>query len=382
MTNLGSAQADVGVTVLLPETHFKNQGSTVTTPGSGGVAVPIANGDGGNPFSASPIPNIHVAYPLLDKRLWIGIGITAPFGLQPEYDDNWFGRYESTETSLQVVNLGPAVAYKVNDYLSVGGGIDIQYADATLKSRIPNPLVPGGPTAATDARFKAEGDSFSVGFNLGVTVTPVEGTRLGLTYRSAVTHELNGDVQIGGLTGPLAGSNSKSSMKADLNLPDIVGLGIAQRISPELTLLGQVNWFNWSRYESVVFKFDNGQPDLVNAQNYKDSWSFALGAEYRLNDAWTIRGGFQYDETPTRDAEFFSSRVPDGNRYYLTLGTTYRFSETLALDLAYAHAFLTESDINRTDIVFGGTPVQSSVATRGKTDGYFDVIAAKLVWKF
>ena len=382
MTHLDSAAADISAVLLLPEIHFSDRGTTATTPGSGGAPVPVTGGNGGNPFGPSPVPNVHVAYPLLDKQLWIGLGVTAPFGLKPEYNDSWFGRYESTETSLQVINVGPAVAYKVNNMLSIGGGIDIQYSDAKLKSRIPDPLNPGGPTAATDARFRADGDAFAVGFNAGVTVTPAEGTRLGLHYRSAVTHELEGDVTIGGLTGPLAGANGRSSMKADLKLPDIVGFGIAQKVTPELTLLGQVNYFNWSRYEAVRFRFDDGSPDLVSTQNYKDSWSFAIGAEYQLNDKWTVRGGFQYDQTPSSDATWFSSRVADADRYYVAVGATYRFSDMLSVDVGYAHAFMDQARIDRTDTFFGGTPVASSVTTRGKSEGGFDILGAKAVLRF
>ena len=381
MTHLEAAQVDLGVTVLLPVVDFSNRGTTATTPGTLGTAAPVTGNNGGNPFDPTPVPHLFVAYPVLNKQLWFGFALSAPFGLKLDYRDDWFGRYESTNTELKTIDLAPSVAYKINDMFSIGAGLDIQYASARLESRIPNPLTPGGPTAATDGNFLVEGESWAVGFNAGLTFSPVRGTRIGLHYRYGITQELEGDTSVTGLTGPLAGANGRTSMKADVKLPDVIGLGIAQQVTPQLTLLGQANYFTWDRYNEVRIR-TAGAPDQVSPQNYENSWSFAVGAEYQLNQSWSLRGGFQYDESPTEDPRFFSTRVPDADRYYTSIGATYRLNDRISFDLAYAHVFLADAEINRTDTFFGGTPVASSVTTRGKAETHFDIVALKGSIKF
>ena len=77
----------------------------------------------------------------------VGLGVIHPFGLGIEYDRAWFGRYDSVKSDLLTVNFGPAVSVQVTDWLSLGGGIDIQYADTTLEVALPNTFNPGGPYA-------------------------------------------------------------------------------------------------------------------------------------------------------------------------------------------------------------------------------------------
>lgn len=382
MTHLQAAEVNLGVTILLPRVDFSNRGSTASSPGTLGTAAPIRGNDGGNPFDPTPVPNLFVAYPVLDKQLWVGFALSAPFGLKLDYNDDWFGRYESTNTELKTIDLAPSIAYKINDMFSIGGGLNIQYASARLESRIPNPFTPGGPTAETDGNFLVEGESWAVGFNAGVTFTPVQGTRIGLHYRYGITQEIEGDTKVTGLTGPLAGGNGRTKMKADLDLPDVLSLGVAQQITPQLTLLGQVNYFNWDRFKELRIRTRNGAPDQVRPQKYENSWSAAIGAEYQLNQNWSFRGGFQYDESPTEDPRFFSTRVPDADRYFAAIGATYRFSDRVSLDLSYAHVFLDDARINRTDTFFDGTPVATTTTTRGKSEAHFDVISVKGALRF
>src|SRR3546814_14969654 len=120
---------------------------------------------------------------------------------------------------------------------------------------------------------------------------------------------------------------------------------------------------------------------MVREQNYDDSISVAVGAEFDLNPRWTFRGGFQYEETPTTDPSFRSTRVPDGDRYYVTAGASYAFSDNFSVDLAYAHVFVKDGQIDRTDTYFDGTPVATSVMTSDTYQGGFDVVAGKGVWR-
>ena len=161
MTRLDGPQANLGVNLLIPNGELDDTGSTL-------LGAPVGGGDGGNPYDPTPVPNAYVAYPWMNGKLWTGLGVSAPFGIANEYDDDYFARYDSTETELLTINVAPTLAYQALPWLSIGGGVDIQYADAELKAVVTDGVVEG--------ESKLEGDDVSVGFNLGVLATPIQGT--------------------------------------------------------------------------------------------------------------------------------------------------------------------------------------------------------------
>jgi long-chain fatty acid transport protein len=313
------------------------------------------------------VPNAYFAYPLMDRDLWVGLGVSAPFGLANKYDADWFGRYDSIETDLLTINIAPSVAYKVLDWVSIGGGIDIQYADAKLVN-----AVFAGPTAP-DIISNVEGDNWAVGYNVGVLFEPLPTTRVGVHYRSRIDHTLEGDVkltQAGALRSNLPGT-------ADLDLPDIIAVGFAHDVTPALTVMAEYNWYGWSSFKEIRVK-RSGLADQVVTQNYEDTFSVAVGAQYKLNDEWTVRSGFQYDETPTVEG-FRSTRTPDGDRYWLSAGLSYDISDNFTVDVAYTHVFISDADVNTRQS--GAAPVLST-NTRASLESSVDIFAAALRYKF
>jgi long-chain fatty acid transport protein len=141
--------------------------------------------------------------------------------------------------------------------------------------------------------------------------------------------------------------------------------------------MAEYNWYGWSNFEEIRVKRP-GTPDQVVGQNYEDTFSVAVGAQYKVNEAWTVRGGFQYDETPTVNG-FRSTRTPDGDRYWLSAGLSYDVSDNFTVDVAYTHVFIDDADINtRQPITFPGL----STNTRAVSEGSVDIVAAALRYKF
>ena len=382
MTELKGAEAYGGITVIIPTARFTNTGTTATTPGTGGLPAPVTGNDGGDPFHATPVPSLYAAIPTLDNRLWFGVGLSAPFGLTDQYNSTWFGRYESISTDLKTVDLAPSVAYRVNEWFSIGGGLDIQYAKAKLRQALPNTLAPGGPTPATDGILSLRGDDYSVGGNIGIIVKPLPTTKIGLHYRSQMSHDLGGTAAIDSLTGPLAALNGSFNVNVPLALPDIVSFGVAHQVTPKLTLLGQFQYFSWSRFEEIRVMFkDVPLPQLVREDQYDDSFGVSIGFEYDVTDALRVRSGFMFDQTPTVDS-FRDTAVPDGNRYWMTFGASWKVAPSWTVDFAYAHIFFEDAVVNVARSFYDGTPAAGSVTTRGQTGVSVDnvAIAVKLAF--
>ena len=353
-------------------------GSEVATPAAGVSAV--RGGDGGNPLGARFPLTFAAAMPLSDERTWLGISAGTPFGIDVDFGSEWFGRYGATRTELLVVDVVPTVGYEVSDTLTLGASLAIRHAQADFRSALPDPLAPEGPSPATDGAISVEGDDWDLGFALGIRWAPVAGTRLGLAYRSGTEAKLDGRARFSGLRGPLAFRNGRVGASTEFGLPDLVLFGVAHDATPRLTLLAQLNWFDWSDFEAVEIDLDDGT-HIVNPQGYHDSWSAAVGADYRYSAAWTLRAGAQFDRTPVDDS-LRSPRTPDDDRIRLSAGLSYALSEQLRFDFAYAHVFVRDSEVDRTDRVFASTLVESTAQTRAKTTASADIVGLALVYAF
>lgn len=68
-----------------------------------------------------------------------------------------------------------------------------------------------------------------------------------------------------------------------------------------------------------------------------------MGGDYKVTDQWTMRAGVAYDQTPTHNATR-DPRIPDGDRYFASLGAGYRFQSMpeLSIDAAYSRQFVKE----------------------------------------
>ena len=380
MVNLRRAEVQVGASVLLPRADFDDTGSTYTAPaGLGGATSAVTGDDSGNPFDPEIVPHIFGVLPI-NERLALGIGLTAPFGLADDYDNEFTGRYNSTESQLKTIDLQPSIAYQPIPWLNVGAGVNIQYVYANLQNKVPAPTAGGAsPNPDVDGNVKLAGDDISVGYTFGAQIMPTDSTTLGLTYKTSINHRLKGDVDVLNPTsvflGGASGVASTHKGSAKLSTPDIASFAISQDLDEKWTLLGSVNWYGWSNFDNIQITsatLGNSQ----TPQNYENTWGFALGARYRMNDKWMFKGGVQYDQTPTVNIDR-STRIPDGNRIWVAGGATYSFTPNIDLDMALAYVNVSEKKIEVTDEYDSGT-----VVTRGDSDGGVGIVAAAIKYKF
>ncbi|ANU08805.1 OmpP1/FadL family transporter [Paraurantiacibacter namhicola] len=373
MTELEGLNLDANVHAIFVTTNHENRGSFRTVPGSASTPGITGNG-GGTPFPQPlVVPSSYASYQV-DDRLWLGLAVFSPYGLMAEYDEDFFGRYDSRRSELFTLNVQPSVAYKLSDNVSIGGGVDIQYAKVHLTSAVPG-FLPGDP----DGFLDVTGDDISMSWNAGIFLKS-GALRAGLHYRNEMKHELEGDFVVTGLTGPLAGANVATSVDADLNLPDIATLSLAYDNGGPGRLYATARWYDWSDFEEIRLE-PLGLDDAVNTQNYKDSWSVAVGGEYDVSERLTLRTGTMFDATPTQDG-FRTTRVPDGDRTWLSAGATYKLTDHMEVNLAYAHIWMESGPITRTETFFDGTPAVFTTDTRSRTGGNIDMVSIGVSSRF
>lgn len=382
MVNLRRAEVQVGASVLIPRADFDDTGSTYTAPALlGGATSAVTGDDSGNPFDTEIVPHMFGVLPIND-RLAVGLGITAPFGLADEYESDFTGRYNSTQSQLKTIDVQPSIAYQPIPWLNLGAGVNVQYVYANLKNKVPAPTAGGAsPDPDADGQLKLAGDDVSVGFTLGAQIMPTDTTTLGMTYKSSINHRLEGDIDLTNPTsglpipGFVSGAEFSVGGSAKLSTPDIASFAISQELDEKWTLLGSVNWYGWSKFDNIPVTTD-GLGNSQTEQGYENTFGFAVGARYRLNDQWLLKGGVQYDQTPTVNFDR-STRIPDGNRVWVAGGATYSFTPDIDLDMAVAYVNVSEKKIEVTDEYDSGT-----VVTRGDSDGGVGIVAAAIKYKF
>ncbi|MFA7307277.1 MAG: outer membrane protein transport protein [Hyphomicrobium sp.] len=259
--------------------------------------------------------------------LWLGMAITSPFGLATKPDNVGYpGSYLGVTTKLLTINANPTIAYRIAPGITIGAGVQIEWAQGKLQFR-------ESPSAV--AQFG--GTDWAFGATAGITIEPTEGTTIGLGYRSQMTHDLEGSFHSSG-TGTLAATSA-------VNLPDIVTLSLRQVVTPTTRLLGTAQWSNWSRFKDLSLSTPYGPGPSV-AANWNDGWFFSVGGEYDYSSKLTLRSGVAYEISPIDDASKRLVQIPDNNRVWLSIGASYKWSDAITLDVAYSHIFIQDGGIN------------------------------------
>lgn len=277
------------------------------------------------------LPGFFAQHRFSDK-LTTGIGVYTPFGLATDYPNGWFGERHGGLSEITVMNISPSIAYQLNDYVSVGGSVNFQNAKAHL----------------TSSSADLEGDDWAVGYTLGLTVTPIKPVRIGLAYRSKVSHQLKGD-------GELRAVGISSDIRAKITTPETATLSAAWDVNDKWTLSGTARWTRWKRFDNLdisgnIFKLaSSGLTDTVSTQEkWRNTGFYALGADYKWNDNWTVRAGLGYDMTVIRSAGYRTPRIPDGRRVWNSIGVSYAH-KNFQVDFGYAHIYVFGGHAKGTD---------------------------------
>ncbi len=365
LTEVSGSQAILAGHVIVPTSEFTNNGSYNSILSSN------ISGNGDNGATSGFVPNLYWKGQYAGYEL--GLGLNVPFGQKIRYEDNWVGRYHAIETNLKTMNINPTIAKKINDKWSFGFGLNAQYVDLILSSKVDNTLA--GNPGAGDGDAEITADSWAYGYNLGVFYKPAPSTDLGLSYRSSVTHFAKGKVDYTNVTNALGLVDLvDANVKSTVNLPAMLSLSLNQGVGDKFQVLAGVTWTQWSDYKELVISFDSNQADSNTRQDFKDSWRLSLGGTYQVNEALKLRAGIAFDQTPVSTPENRSPRTPDVDRKWVSVGLGYQLSSSLTLDVAYSHLFEDKADVNYTT-----NDVQYLV---GSYKNAVDIFSAQIVWKY
>ncbi len=337
----------VAGTLLDRSVKFTNTGTT-------NVTNPPTTSNGKDAGATTLIPAVYWSY-AVDPSLRLGLGISPTFGNKTDYGYDFVGRNSGYYANITQTNVNPSVAYRVNDMLSLGVGIN--YATNETIFRQGYPLAP-------NASAEIKGDDSAFGYNLGVLFRPDEATRVALTYRSELKFKLDGHLDIS------ATPTTDFLATARLTTPANASIALSRMLDPKTELLADISWTGWGVINNIdVVSKSSGATLASLSYNFRDTMRVGLGANYQFNDAWKIRVGTAWDQTPVKSPADRTMTLPDSDRIWLALGAKYMIDRQNSIDIGYAHIFFTNATTNRA--------VSSGGAVIGKWDNGADLLSVQ-----
>jgi len=347
-------ELQLNAAVILPSSELVDRHTMIVRPFQAPAPVgggPVARGG----LRRGVLPTAGLAWPVT-PRFALGLAITSPYSFTTDYASDSWVRYTADRTYLRTIDVQPSIAYAPAEWLRVGAGLNVEHVDATLSNKLPNLSA-----SAEDGNQRLTGKGIDVGYNIGVQLHN-DIVTAGLAYRSSVNHHLKGDIAIDGLTGLLAGANGRiDDLKATFRTPWQLTAGLRVNASRRLTLNVQTVRMGWGKFDRIQL---SGPLAAAIPENYRNSWSVAVGGDYRLSDTVTLRAGAQHDETPTQNTQR-DARVPDSNRWNYAVGASIRLKPRLTLDAAVNYVRFAGSSIDRLTAAYVGTPAQTPIIVDG-----------------
>ena len=274
---------------------------------------------------AEAVPNLFISHQINDVT-WIGFGFTVPFGLSTEYGEDWEQSREGTEAKIEVYDFNPSFAWKLSDKVSLGAGISYQYVKADLGFNWTE-------LSAGMAYTKVSGDAW--GWNVGAMWTPVENVRFGVSYRSAVGHTVNGDLNVT-VNKPVFSKVITTPATVSMDAPAWAMLSAAWDVNDWLSLYGTMRWADWSSFKALTVEagplFSSSQP-----KNWKDTYLYSVGYDARINSFWTLRGGIAYETSTIDDKYTRTGTIPDADRWWFAIGSSFHWTKDFQTDVGFAH---------------------------------------------
>ncbi len=315
MTRFKESAILAGATPLYIYAPFDPDANTTASGSDGGVKEFFAGG------------SFAYIHPVSD-RLTLGISAQNFFGLALDWKNKntWVGRYEVTKAAIIAPQLQPTVAYKVNDWLSIGAGVGLTLGYLADRARVDN-LEPN----LGDGKLKYDDTDFAVQGNFGIMIEPSERTRIGLRYLTETDLDFGSDIYLSGVgPGIAALTQGVGSVDLGMKMPQSIMTGIYHRLNDKWAILGSVGWDDWSQFSRVRVRINEKGIDRVVDAGFKDTWHFGVGAEHQVNRKLTLTAGFSYDSAMASN----STRVitlPLGEMYRYGVGFKYRKRGDLTL---------------------------------------------------
>ena len=353
MSQLEGNQAMFGAQILYGDAKFTNGGSSGF----------LGTGNGGNPVDVFPAASGFYTHKI-GQDFTVGFGVLSNFGLGLKYTGgDWIGRYYAQEALLAGVSFVPAASYRINDKISVGGGLNIMVAELKYISAINN-----ANPALGDGSIRLQDVTAGVGGIFGVMLEPQKGTRLGVTYYSPIKLDFGATPSYNNVGPGLNAVLSAAGLignKVDLGVtvPQRVLVSVYHELTDRLAIMGDFGWDNWSQFGKVDVSVST--TSVTTNIPYQDTYHTGIGGQFRLNPDWRINTGFGYDSSMVKDQNR-SVALPVAATYKYGLGAEWQATEKYNIGMNYELTWIGDMPVNQSAALPG------PLVSRGNVVGSFN----------
>ncbi len=379
INDLPGRQVEVGTTAIYADREIKLDSTGQTEDADNGWNFP------------STFYYTHEA----NEKITAGIGAFFPFGLSSEWDNDYEGRYIGTKGELFSMNINPAVSWRVNERLHLAGGLDFVYIDADLRAMINQTGVtflvnqPGLPDFGVtpgedlpDIEQKLEGDGWGMGFNLGALYKVTDRVSVGAAYRSEVDVDFDyAKMKFNGVDPRLGLLFPESDADVDITLPAQFVAGVAFQATNDLVVEVGCRWEDWDSTDDLTADLQRPflftQSSIIIPRDWRSTWAYNIGGQYRINDTIALNAGYLYGENPV-PASTFEPIIPDSDSHLFTIGTDLNFGQwTISGAFGYEHHDDRNKSNDRSDPL-GSSPSSAN----GKYSSSLYLVGLSLGYKF
>jgi len=373
INKLEGTQIQLGTTIIFPSRKFTSDFTRDTFKTEPDVFFPST---------------LFITHKFNDK-ISAGLGVFNPFGLATKWPDDWEGRYIATNSELTTFDINPVISYKISPYITFAAGLDFLLLDATLENKINLPFLSaifGLPFILPDGGQKFEGDGNGVGYNFGVLIEPHKDIAIGVSYRSEIDVDIDGDATFDMPSGTppfISLLFPDTSANTDITLPQQVHVGVCYKGLYPLTFEVAARWEGWSTYDQLKIKFDKsvaGKTGTVEKKDWKDTWSGSIGMKYQVSEPVAILAGYLYQDNPIPD-ETFEPAIPDANAHLFTVGTSIKHKQ-FKVDLAYGYQKLQNRNKNNDVGAESSIPGLLDARANGKYKSHLHMVGVSLTYTF
>jgi long-chain fatty acid transport protein len=297
-----------------------------------------ASADYDDAGDTSVAPNLHLIVPI-NNKVAVGVSAYSNFGTKTEFDDDYIASEYGGKTKILSLNIGIAASYRIDDQWSIGGGLDAIYGEGTLQRTLSDSIYTG-PTDNPTGKFLnalngaqaldiASASGWGFGFNVGTVYELNKNNRFGLSYHYSPEIEAK-----------------KGSKSVNIPLPDMAEFSGYHRLDNRpFAIHYSIQFIGWSTFDKITFKNAS-----LNEKPYewKDGWHYAIGGTYYLNETWTLRAGYMYDESA--QDKLTSISVPDSDRQWFSTGVGYKINEKATIDFGFTYLLGKDVDVEENQV--------------------------------
>ncbi|MGQ0827413.1 MAG: OmpP1/FadL family transporter [Bacteroidota bacterium] len=301
--------------------------------------------------TAAPF-TLYAVYKFDKTSNWnIGLGLYNPFSNKIKWADDWTGQFLVRETNFKILYIQPTVSLKLNDKWGIGIGFIYATGNYMLRKGIPIQ-----DTAGHYGEELLRGKANGIGMNAGIYFKVSEKLSIGIDFRSAVNAKIKGYADFV-VAHSLTTDFKKTKFSTDINLPQVISVGVGYKVNSKLQLALDINYTGWSTHDSLIINYAENPDkhnDLHAARMYKDSYVFRIGGQYDLTTKWTLRLGSFYDMSPVPNG-YFSPEVPDADELGITAGATFYVTKKIYVDASLVYIEGMKRTDSNLQTQFGGT---------------------------